>query len=275
MGIELEVRSNPVPSYGGQLSAPAHKAGAASHSEAINLRDMLKEHAARLEKIALDFEKVDGETVEQINYWEILLQKLGDLIAKPDPNPFLDIDFEALYGRFHQNQKTPDGCADYSLLTVRHIFYEKEGKATSRCDVGKITGYSDRFFFRFPALDKEFLSRDFFLEGGATAWGVGFGLDSLGIPNTIKPDGSLEGLEDLLNQNKLVIVSIGQINDPDRNGETWGHVMVVVGMDGGDYLLLDPAYSPGAGEPRIRRIPKQELLEDWWYLPFHPCWIIG
>lgn len=262
IGSELAVRSNQVPSYGGQLSTPAHKAGMTSQYEANSLRDLLKEHAVRLENIAREFERVDGETVEQLNYWEIILQNLGDFIAMPDPNPFLNIDFEALYGRFHQNQKTPDGCADYSLSMVCNIYYSARGESTSRCDVNKISEYLEKILIgKFP-----------WENGGTTPWGVGIGLDSLGIPNSFKPDGSLEVLKDALNQNKLVVVSIGQINDP-ING-TWGHVKVIVGMEGDDFLVLDPAYNPASGDPKLLRVNKSEFLKDWWYPPFHPCWII-
>jgi len=264
-GNELAYQSNRVPSYGGQLSIPAHRAGVVAQYDANTLRDLLKNHADQLAEIARRFEEVDGEAVQKLNSWDLLLQGLGDLIALPALNPFLDIDLEALYGNYHQHQLFPDGCADFSLSMVCNIYYGSRGESTERCDVDKITQYLESIFVgKFP-----------WEYGGTTPWGIGFGLDSLEIPNSFHPDGSLETLEDALRNNQLVVISIGRINDPEMGGQTWGHVMVIVGEEGDDFIVLDPGYDPKDGGPKTRRIPKQELLGKWWYPPFHPCWIIG
>jgi uncharacterized protein YukE len=262
LGTELAVRSNQVPSYGGQLSAPAHKAGTVAQYEANTVRNMLKEHADRLFEIARKFEQVDGETVEQINSWDLLIQNLGGLISKPGPNPFLDIDIEALFGKYHQNQGNSARCADFSLSMVCNIYCDTRGESTARCDVDKITKYLEAVLIgKFPGEG-----------GGTTPWGVGIGLDSLGIPNIYRADGSLDLLEDALEKNKIIVVSIGKILDPNNDKKTWGHVLVIVGQDGDDFLVLDPSTPDGSG---VTRLKKLELLEKWWYDIFHPCWIIG
>jgi hypothetical protein len=51
--------------------------------------------------------------------------------------------------------------------------------------------------------------------------------------------------------------------------------MVVVGQDDNNLFVLDPGYDPGDNDPQLMTIPKQDFLKEWWYPPFHPCWIIG
>jgi hypothetical protein len=42
-------------------------------------------------------------------------------------------------------------------------------------------------------------------------------------------------------------------------------------MDGDDFLVLDPAAPEGSG---VIRKKKSDIMSQWWYDPFHPCWII-
>ena len=88
-----------------------------------------------------------------------------------------------------------------------------------------------------------------------------------GVPFLFNPFGTLEGLEQSLRNEKMIIVSQGKIMDPTAG--TWGHVMLIVGMNENAFLLLDPAEREG-----VSRKDKRAFLNDW-YPPFHPCWVIG
>jgi hypothetical protein len=173
---------------------------------------------------------------------------------------------EKYFGKFHQFQGATTHCADYSISMACNIFYDRKGRSTSRCKVDKITKFLDRYFFlgyRFPA-------REGITEGGATPGGIMAALLLLGIPFSFNPFGTMNTLEHALIDNKMVIVSQGQIMDPTSG--TWGHVMLLVGMDGDVWLLLDPSRPAGSG---VSRMDKRAFLKNWWYPPFHPCWVIG
>jgi hypothetical protein len=173
---------------------------------------------------------------------------------------------EEYFGKFHQTQGSTTHCADYSISMACHIYYDKKGRPSERCEAGKITEFLDRFFF----LGYRFPSERGIAEGGATPGGVIAALLVLGVPFFFNPFGTLEGLEHALLEEKVILVSQGRLLDP-KSG-TWGHVMVVVGMDGDAFLILDPAQPAGSG---VSRRDKRAFLNDWWFPPFHPCWVIG
>jgi hypothetical protein len=192
IGSELVYQCNRVPSYGGQLSGPAHKAGAVARYDANTLRDLLRDHSKRLMEISKQFENVDGETVGKINYWDLFIHGLMNLIAEPEITPFVDIDLEKIFGKYHQAQGDSARCADFSLSMVCNIFFDSRGESTERCTVDKITKFLEAILFgKFP-----------WEGGGTTPWGIGAGLDGLDIPNTFRADGSLDVLEDALKQIK-------------------------------------------------------------------------
>ena len=91
---------------------------------------------------------------------------------------------------------------------------------------------------------------------------------ALGIPFFFNPFGTLGGLEKALGDGKTIIVSLGKILDPKAG--TWGHVVLVVGATDSAFLLLDPAEREG-----VSRRDKRAFINDWWYTPVHPCWVIG
>lgn len=267
-GRELVYQCNRVPSYGGQLSGPAHKAGAVAQYDANTLRDLLRDHSHRLMEIAKQFENVDGETVGQLGLWERMLLEMQEIATLVASLPSL----EEIFGKYHQNQGDTTHCGDYSLSMVCNIYYDRRGESTSRCEVGNITDFLDKFFLRFPAPDKKFLSRDFFLEGGATPGGICAALLFLGIPFSFDPFGTIEEIEKSLRDGKIIMVSEGGLMDPKYNGKTWGHVMVIVGEEGDDFLLLDPSQPEKSG---VTRVKKDVFLQDWWSSPIHPYWVIG
>jgi hypothetical protein len=186
-------------------------------------------------------------------------------MAPPPKTPSTPEATEKYYAKFHQYQGNTTHCADYSISMACHVYYDKQGKSTKRCRVDKITKFLDQYFFlgyRFPA-------REGITEGGATPGGIMAALLLLQIPFFFNPFGTLSAVEHMLIDGKMVIVSQGQIMDP-KSG-TWGHVMLIVGMDGGVFLILDPANRQGG----ISRMDKRAFVNNWWYPPFHPYWVIG
>jgi hypothetical protein len=174
---------------------------------------------------------------------------------------------EKYYGKFHQCQGSTTHCADFSMSMACHIYYDRKGRATTRCQVDKITRFLDTFFvlgYRFPPI------KNGKPEGGATPGGIIAALLWLKIPFSFNPFGTLNTLEHALIDNRMIIVSQGKIMDPKEG--TWGHVMVIVGMDGNEFLVLDPAQPKGTG---VVRRNKNTFMNKWWYPPFHPCWVIG
>jgi hypothetical protein len=61
----------------------------------------------------------------------------------------------------------------------------------------------------------------------------------LGIPFGFKIDGSLDDLEKAFPDNKISNMSEDKILDPKNDNQTWGHVIVIVGQDGDDFLLMN------------------------------------
>lgn len=270
MGSELVYQSNRVPSYNGQLSGPAHKAGVVAQYDANVLRDQINDHSETLYKLAEQFEKVDQSLIDQLNGFIDWLHSMIDLAdAMKDlfvtlflapPAPILNM--EEYYGKYLQNQGQSDRCADFSLSMICNIYFEAKGESTARCNVDLITMFIQSIVHgKFP-----------WKNGGTTPWGIEAALIMLGIPFTFHPFGSLTDLENALQDGKIIIISEGKIMDPNNNDQTWGHVMVIVGEDEDDLLMLDPSQPEGSG---VTRMKKSELMNKWWYPPFHPCWIIG
>jgi hypothetical protein len=73
----------------------------------------------------------------------------------------------------------------------------------------------------------------------------------LGIPFVFQPFGSLNELIDALHHRKTIIVTEGKFTDPKEG--TWGHVVVIVGEEGKNFLLLDPAESDDQGVTPIEK----------------------
>jgi hypothetical protein len=181
--------------------------------------------------------------------------------TQPSPAPETT---EEYFQRFHQHQGDTTHCADFAISMACHIYCDKNGMPLECCAVDKITGFLERFFFlglRFPA-------REGITKGGATPSGVVAALLRLGIPFFFNPFGTLGGLEKALGDGKTIIVSLGKILDPKAG--TWGHVVLVVGATDSAFLLLDPAEREG-----VSRRDKRAFINDWWYTPVHPCWVIG
>lgn len=120
-------------------------------------------------------------------------------------------------------------------------------------------------------IESVFLGKIPLADAGTSPFGVTETLGVLGIPFVFKIDGSLDDLEKVLPDHKIIIVSEGKIWDPKNDNQTWGHVMVIVGQDGDDFLLCNP----NSWEEGVTRMKKADFLGMWWYTPFHPCWIIG
>jgi len=175
------------------------------------------------------------------------------------------INIEEYYRNYHQHQGPTTHCADFSISMVCNIYYDKKIESASRCEVGKITAFLDRYFFlgcRFP-------SKEGRTEGGATPVGIIAALLDLRIPFSFNLFGSLGFVENALKSNKIIIASLGKLFG-SKSGP-WGHVMVIVGMEGNYFLLLDPAQQAGSG---VTRLDKEFFLSKWWHRPFRPCWVI-
>jgi hypothetical protein len=245
--------------------------------DANALRNLLIEHADRLTEIARRFEEVDGETVDQISMWDQMLQGLKEIIGILNLPPQT---IEEYFSKYHQYQGDSSRCADFSLSMVCNIFFDGKGESTAKCDVDKITKYLESIMIgKFPN------------NGGTTPLGIEAALLMLGIPFSPHLQGTLKDIENALQDHKLVMVSEGNITiDKDKYlglevklgpldpkikipiPQFWGHVMVIVGEDGDDFLLLDPSKPNEAG---VTRMKKSVFLENWWFPQFHPYWIIG
>jgi hypothetical protein len=173
---------------------------------------------------------------------------------------------EEYFKKFHQWQGHTTHCADFSISMACNIYCAKMGKSAEGCAVEQISGFLDRFFFmrfRFPN------TKGGIIEGGATPCGVIAALLRLGIPFRFNLFGTLGGLEKVLRDGKMVIVSQGKIRDPKVG--TRGHVVLVVGETDSVFLVLDP----GIEDNGVSRRDKRAFINDWWYTPIHPCWVIG
>jgi hypothetical protein len=189
--------------------------------------------------------------------------KEGDMTPSPHPTAPAE-PAEEYFRRFHQYQGETTHCGDFSISMAGHIYCDRKGRSADRCKVEKITEFLDRYFFlgyRFPAPKGV-------TEGGATPGGITAALLVLGIPAFFNPFGTLEVLEKALVNGKMIIVSQGKLMDPKQG--TWGHVMLIVGMEDEKFLILDPAQREG-----VSRWVKADFLKTWWYPPFHPCWLVG
>jgi hypothetical protein len=169
---------------------------------------------------------------------------------------------EEQYGKYLQYQGDAPRCADFSISMVCNIYFDAKGQSTAKCDVDKITQYIEsRFLGKFPLLN-----------AGTSPFGVMDALGMLGIPFSFHLFGTQTGIGKGLLSGKIIIISEGKIFDPKKDHQTWGHVMVIVGEAGDNFLVLDPNQPLGSG---VTPMNKRELINNWWYPPFHPCWIIG
>jgi len=291
LGNELAQASAGVPSYDGQLSGPAREAGAVSLHDAKTLRDQLLAHSDDLLRLAQMFDDADLGTSNWLNdFWKWLkgeaaavLSAIAVLVPKRillGPPELTPENIIAFFSPYQKYQGDSSRCADFSLSMVCNIFYDAKGESTSRCDVDKITQYLESIKVgKFPN------------NGGTTPWGVEAALLMLGIPFSFHLQGTLADIENALQDHKIVMVSEGNVTfDKDKYfglevklgpldpkvevplPQFWGHVMVIVGEDGDDFLLLDPSKP---NEDGVTRMKKTEFLENWWFPQFQPCWIIG
>lgn len=271
LGKNLQQAIYPINDYGGQL--PNKKTAFLVQYDAQSIRDELTAEAERLRRLAWAFDEVD---VRHVVFDMLLKRKMENLPPPPwaPPEPPNSVsDYEALYGKYHQYQgKGTAYCGDFSLSMACNVYYGSRGESTDRCAVGSIRQFLDGFLGgRFPYLGNE--SPPPPGDGGATPYGIDGALKMLGIPYRFNLSGSQVELERALENGKIVIVSEGKLFDPQDG--TWGHVMVLVGKDSDNFIFLDPGSVSKAGAPKLRQIPKQKFLDDWWYEPFHPCWTIG
>jgi hypothetical protein len=258
-----------MPEYDGRLQSAARAEAADIDGKCGKFYKDFLEDSDSLIHIANAFEKVDGQTVDQLALCGLSLKGIAEGLVS-----ITAAYIEQYFGKYHQNQGPTTHCGDFSLSMVCNIYYDHLGEPTSRCDVANITAFLDKFFwlgFRFPDPGK-FPAADALTGGGATIQGITAALLYLGIPFTFNPFGTLDDIENALREGKIVMVSEGQILDSNNQLNIWGHVMVIVGEDGDDFLLLDPSAPPGSG---VTRINKQVFLNQWWHDPVHPCWIIG
>jgi hypothetical protein len=194
----------------------------------------------------------------------------------PPPPPGTAAECEARYGPFHQYQGAGTAfCGDTCLSMVGQIYRGWCGEPAGPCARTDITEYLDHLVGgRFPDIGHLLGGKPSTPgAGGSTPWGIQSALDHLGIPYTFDLTGTLAEAGQALAEGKIVVVSEGKFFDP-MNG-SWGHVMVLVGMDGDGLLFLDPATHRPAGQAQLHRIAKDEFLRNWWYPPFSPCWVIG
>ena len=159
--------------------------------------------------------------------------------------------YNILRGRFTPNQQGLACCAQPPLPPI-------EGS--------DVTPLIDRTFFgRFPRTEM------------ATPFGVNGALNQLQIAYRFTLHGSVDELGDWVGQGNLALVSIGQREGREGyEGETWGHVKVVVGYDPmRGFAFLDPGLDPSDHEnPRIVWLSEEQFLDEWWYGDIHPMWLL-
>jgi hypothetical protein len=199
-----------------------------------------------------------------------VLQALGGLlqlffhgylpISHAGARSFRGVDF----GKYHLYQGKTPHCADTSVAMLCRMMDETAGGRAVR-EAGTVTDYLDSLAFGRDA------------AGGTTLWGLNKALNHFDIPYVFHFFGRVSRIDHALSRGKVVLISKGRIAvrrwppGIDPHG-TQGHVFIVVGSQGEDFELLDPAAGPGSG---VTRIGKTELLGQWWHPPFHPMWVIG
>jgi hypothetical protein len=256
-----------MPDYDGRLQQAARSDAMEIGKQCRELSTGFMDDSNSLIRIATAFERVDNESVENLTIYGASLLGVSEGLVAMSP-----ASIEKSIGQYHQNQGDTTHCGDFSLSMVCNIYYDRMGESTSRCEVGKITEFLDLLpIGRFPDISK-FPSPEWLIGGGATPAGITAALLSLGIPFSFNPTGTIDDLENALRDGKFIIVSEGKLMDPNYNNQTWGHVMVIVGEDGEDFLFLDPSAPKGSG---VTRINKNDFLGNWWFDPAHPCWIVG
>jgi hypothetical protein len=256
-----------MPDYDGNLQKAARGDALEMGRQCKELSTGFMDDSDSLIRVAEAFERVDSESVENFSLFGASLLGIAEGLVAVSPSSI-----EEYLRKYHQYQGDTTHCGDFSLSMVCNIFYDRMGESTSRCEVGKITEFLDLLpLGRFPDISK-IPSPEWLIGGGATPSGITAALLALGIPFSFNPAGTIEDLENALRDGKMIMVSEGKIMDPNYNNQTWGHVMVIVGEDGDDFLFLDPSAPKGSG---VTRINKNDFLDNWWFDPAHPCWIIG
>ncbi|MGB7538885.1 MAG: type VII secretion target [Anaerolineales bacterium] len=105
-GDDILAAAMAMPSYDGQLSGPARKAGYEIQSQARELKAALSNNAEFLRKAAQDFEDVDNRTVD-------LLAQNQDLLASTSPAELRGIDVGDSYLGYRD-----DGLSDTVILCM-------------------------------------------------------------------------------------------------------------------------------------------------------------
>jgi hypothetical protein len=142
-----------------------------------------------------------------------------------------------------------------------NLYYSSLGYSNPSCQYNNITNSLNSMpGARYP-------------KGDTTLEGVSKMLDELQIPYEFSSGFGtfdLSSIDDALKKGKFVVVSEGQVKSFIPI-DAWGHVLVILGDDGVNYTVLDPALGTGPTE-----LNKHKFYTLWWVHPFvSPMWIIG